>query len=77
MSLGRSALPLPVLRWSSAGVAPDVEAMYYVPAYERGLLLAADQAATLTPAFEPTDLTPEHEPDTLLADDQPAFMEPS
>lgn len=77
MSLGRSAIPIPVLRWSSAGVAPIVEAVYYEVGYEHGWHLADGQADTLLASPAQPDLTPGHEDTMLLADDQASFMEPS
>ena len=77
MSLGRSAIPIPVLRWSSAGVAPIVEAVYYEVGYEQGWHLADGQADMLLARQEQPDVTPGHEDTMLLADDQASFMEPS
>lgn len=77
MSLGRSAIAIPALRWSSAGVAPTTDAVYYAVGYEQGWHLADGQADTLLASPAQPDLTPSHEDTMLLADDQASFMEPS
>ena len=77
MSLGRSAIPLPVLRYSSAGTPVVTAAMYFQPGYEDSYRLAGAQPNTLNPASAPTYDQPSYEDTMALADAQPThYLEP-
>lgn len=78
MSLGRSAIPIPVLRWSSAGAAPPSgEALYLLVRYEKTRMLADAQPSRLNAQYADRYLDPAYEDDMLLADTQPThYLEP-
>lgn len=78
MSLGRSAISLPVLRYSSAGAGPPSgAALYFTPGYDKTRLMAGTQPNRLD--AQPSDpfLAPSYADDTLLAGRQPThYLEP-
>lgn len=77
MSLGRSAIPLPVLRYSSAGAPVVVGAMFFQPGYEQGWHLSDSEPNLLDPSTTPTYDQPSYEDTMHLASAQPThYLEP-
>lgn len=76
MSLGRSAIPLPVLRYSAAASAPSSAALFFLPGHERDLHLADTDPRYLNPAHEAPYAEPSYEDRMLLAEPDPRYLEP-
>jgi hypothetical protein len=75
MSLGRSAIVIPLFRWSSAGTPSAVDVLLFVPSFRKTQFLPEAKADMLLPDAHANTFAPDHKDTMLLPDARPHYLE--